>query len=158
MATKQSTNNYYHSSIQINGNIISYANSFIQAKNISLITIAPIPTSKSWIGALILMFFSLFLGSISNKEVSIIAMIGIVISVIWIIAFAIGEARKGENLVINLNSGNSLYFYCHNRNFLNQVVSVFISCINQKETSPVTIMFDKCEIIGTNLFNNSNIG
>lgn len=156
MVTKQPTNNYnnyYNTNLQINGNIISYGNSIIQAKNISLITIAPIPPSKSWIGALMLMFFSLPLGLISSK----ITIIGIIISVIWIIAFAILESRKGENLVINLNSGNSLYFYCYNREFLNQVVSVFISCINKKENNPVTIRFDTCQITGGNFFNQSNI-
>ncbi|MBD5115624.1 MAG: hypothetical protein HDT46_10600 [Ruminococcaceae bacterium] len=150
--------NYYHSSIQINGNIITYGNSFIQAKNISLITVAPIPASKSWVGALILLMLGFVLRLFTINGSAILGDIVIIASIIWIICFAIGEGRKGDNLVINLNSGNSLYFYCHNKEFLNQVVSVFISCINHKDTNPVTIMFDKCQIIGGNLFNNSNIG
>lgn len=161
MSSSTMLKKYYYPYIQINGNIISYGNSLIQAKNISMITIERIPPNKNWIGAIIPLVFSMFVFMIGNKQYIQYGIFAFIIAAVWIIAVAIGEKNKGENLVINLNSGVSLYFYCKNRQFLDTVVSVFISCINQdnnqRKTDPITIRFDRCEITGGSFFNNSNI-
>ena len=97
MFLKSSTINCYHTDLQISGNVISYGNSFIQAKNISLIAVSRPPSSNLWIGSLIMMIIGLFLVCFYkiNKEISQLGLLGIATAVVLMICFLVAENRKG---------------------------------------------------------------
>lgn len=128
----------YASGFQVDGNVIYYHNSAINANNISLISISPTPANNSWIGAIVLALIGLFIG----KTMGTILLIG---AIIWVIAVVLHNKNRGEFLAISLNSGNTLYFYCRERYFLNQVISIMVECIKSGRES-YTIRLDKCVI------------
>nr|DAO66986.1 MAG TPA: hypothetical protein [Caudoviricetes sp.] len=132
------------SSIQIDENVIIYENSFINIDNISLITISPIPSNISWIGAILLGLLGYGISTI--KDLVAVGIIILLIAIIWFLAVIIHNCSRGNNLAINLNSGTTLYFNCQNINFLNQVVNVMLQSMKNK--TQCIISFDKCTISG----------
>ena len=129
----------YASGLQVDKNVIYYQNSAINANNISLISISPSPANNSWIAAIVVAIIGLLMGFESGGWVLLLG------AIIWIIAVVIHNNNRGEYLAINLNSGNTLYFYCKERHFLNQVISVMVECIKSGSES-YTIRLDKCVI------------
>lgn len=141
--------------LQVDNKVITFRDSIIYAENISLITISRPPVNLSFIGAIILSLIgSFFIGGdrSDSKGFGIFLLIS---GIVWFIVVLIINYCRNEYLVINLNSGVSLNFYCPNRDFLNRVVEILIKCINEKQTETVTIQFDQCSISGGSFFNES---
>ena len=130
-------------------NIIIYEDSFISTENISMITICQIPANNTWIIALLIGVIGLYM-----LNTPAIGALMILVSVIWIFWVLNYNANRGENLAITLNSGNTLYFNCKSRDFLNKVINTITTCIKEKNNSKFVISFDKCQING-NVFNDS---
>ncbi len=133
-------------SIQIDKNIISYSNSFICIDNISLISVSPIPSNMTWIGAVILSILSIAM--ISSYDMKTLGILALIAAIAWLAIVVYLNMNRGENLAISLNSGTTLYFNCRDKKFLNNVVSTMIKSINDKNKSTYTISFDKCTISG----------
>lgn len=129
--------------IQIDKNVIKYANSFICTDNISLITISQIPANKSWIGAIILAIVS-----IAIIKAHFVGVLFLIVAIVWFIAVVHSNNNRGENLAIALNAGITLYFNCKDRAFLNKVVSTMIDSIKSKNQHSYSINFEKCTIHG----------
>lgn len=127
----------YIAGFQVDGNVIYYGNSAINTNNISLISISPIPANNSWIVAIIIGLIGLMIGDIG--------LILLLVAIAWIIGVVIHNSNRGEFLAISLNSGNTLYFYCRSRDFLNRVISVMVDCIKNGAGS-YNINFEKCAI------------
>ncbi|GAB5081754.1 hypothetical protein Osc1_09270 [Hominimerdicola sp. 21CYCFAH17_S] len=153
MASLNSVKELTVPSIQISNNVITYNDSFICIDNISLITISPVPSNKSWIYACIIGA----LGTAISDLSTFLAGLMIITSLIWIAAVIWYNINRGDNLQINLNSGMSLYFHCQNREFLNQVVKLLLQKMDGKKTETTTIKFDSCTISGGSFFNQSTI-
>lgn len=127
--------------IQVDKNILSYGNSFICIDNISLVTISPIPSNKSWILAILLGVLGGF-----TIDMQGLGFILLSVAIIWFIVVLVYNASRGNNFTIVLNSGTSLYFNCKNLSFLNTVVQTVLNSINEKNKSTYTISFDRCTI------------
>ncbi len=128
-------------SIQIDKNVITYANSFICTDNISLITISPIPPNNTWVGAIILGILGICTVSMDG-----IGIIPLIIAIIWFGLVMKYNNERGKNLAISLNSGATLYFNCKDVEFLNTVVNTMLNSIKDKNKSTYSISFDKCTI------------
>ena len=128
----------YASGFQVDGNVIYYYNSVINTNNISMISISPTPANNSWIAAIVVAVIGLLIG----RAIGITILIG---AIIWIIAVVIHNNNRGEYLTISLNSGNTLYFHCREREFLNQVINLMVECIKSGLGS-YSVSFDKCVI------------
>ncbi|MCH5193362.1 MAG: hypothetical protein J1F11_05320 [Oscillospiraceae bacterium] len=128
------------SGFQVDENVIYYGNSAINTNNISLITISPIPANSSWVAAVVVALMGLLI----RRESSIgwLLLIG---AIVWIIAVVIHNKNRGEFLAISLNSGNTLYFHCKEREFLYRVISLMVECI-KSGSGHYSISFDKCVI------------
>ncbi len=125
----------------VDKDVISYGNSFICTRNVSLIAISEIPANRSWIVALILGLFGLYSQITSESGMSIV-----IISILWIVGVAIYNMNRGDNLAISLNSGSTLYFHCKDRVFLKRVLERMIESIKENNRSTYTISFDRCTI------------
>lgn len=123
---------------QVDKNVIYYGNTAINTNNISMISISPIPSNKSWIIAAIIAL----IGLIGFRDGGWFPFI---IAAIWIIAVVIYNRGRGEDLAISLNSGNTLYFHCRERDFLVRVVTLVTECIKTGSES-YFINFDRCAI------------
>lgn len=137
--------------ITVDKNVIVYGNSFICVDNISLITISQIPSNRSWIAATIMGLLGMYLKS----QYFDFGAYMLVIAIIWFIIVCIYNSNRGENLAISLNSGNTLYFNCKDRSFLNKVVDTIIQSIKGQNKATYSINFEKCKITG-GVMNNSN--
>lgn len=126
---------------QVDKNVIYYGNTAINCNNISLISILPVPANKSWIYALLI-----GLGGLLAIRSGGWGWFAILVAAIWIIAVAYMNNNRGENLAIILNSGNTFYFNCTNRDFLNEVIMLMVECINSGN-GEYSIRFDKCAIV-----------
>lgn len=129
----------YAAGFQMDENVIYYGNSVINTSNISLISISPTPANNSWIAAIIVAFIGLLIGIKNGGWVLLLG------AIVWIIAVVVHNNNRGEFLAISLNSGNTLYFYCRERYFLNQVISVMVECI-KSGSGNYSVSFDKCVI------------
>ncbi len=125
----------------VDKDVISYGNSFICTKNISLITISAIPSNKTWIIAIIVGLLGFYM---QNEMES--GMFLIIASIIWIIGVVVYNVNRGDNLAVSLNSGTTLYFHCKNRIFLKAVLQKLIASIKENNCSTYTISFDRCTI------------
>lgn len=123
---------------QVDQNVIYYGNSAINTNNISMISISPIPANNSWIIAVIVAVGGLF--SIKNG-----GWLAILVAAIWIAAVVIYNKGRGEDLAICLNSGNTLYFHCRDKEFLGRVVTLITECI-KTGVGNYFVNFDKCVI------------
>lgn len=137
--------------IKIEGNVISYGNSFICTDNISFISIYKISANMSWIIAALLGLIGLNLAQKSE-----IGFFLLVVSIIWLIIVFICNINRGDNLAINLNSGETLYFKCKNKEFLKKVVNLILKNIKEGYGSNYNINFDTCTING-NIFSNAHL-
>lgn len=143
--------------LQVNGKVITFGDSFICADNISLITVCTTPENWSWIGAICLLVASSPFLFNRIEALQIFGGLMLAAAIIWLIIVIILNLSRSKYLVINLNSGMSLYFCCNNKDFLNKVVKELTNCVNGKRDS-VVIRFDNCEISGGKFFDNSKIG
>lgn len=134
--------------IGIEKNIISYGNAFICTDNISFIFISKISANMSWIIATLLGLAGLYLAQESE-----IGFFALAVAIIWLIIVFIYNINRGENLAINLNSGETLYFHCKDREFLKKVVHLILKNIKEGNSSNYNINFDKCTINGNVLPN-----
>ncbi len=123
---------------QVDQNVIYYGNTAINTNNISMISISSIPSNKSWIIAAIIALLGL-------KRFSAGGWFPFIIAAIWIIGVVIYNRGRGEDLAISLNCGNTLYFHCRERDFLERVVSLVTECIKTGSES-YFINFDRCAI------------
>lgn len=131
------------SGIVVDKNVITYGDSFICVDNISLITISPIPSNKSWIVALLLGLLGIAMMSESSA-----AVVFVIISILWLIIVVNYNLKRGENLAISLNSGYTLFFNCSNRSFLIKVVDAMVRSIKEKNKDTYSISFKNCTITG----------
>lgn len=123
---------------QVDQNVIYYGNSAINTNNISMISISPVPANNSWVVAAIVALGGLL--SIKNG-----GWLAILVAAIWIIAVVIYNNGRGDDLAISLNSGNTLYFHCRNKDFLGRVVTLITECI-KTGVGNYYVNFDKCVI------------
>lgn len=141
--------------LKVDNNIISYANSFICLKNISLISISPIPANGSWVIAIIMVLGGLYM---LVKEIS--TKIGVTLMAIGVILFfivIISNSTRGINLAVTLNSGNTVYFHCSNEQFLREVLVVLLNSIKDTTKASCYINFQECTIQNSNILNDSEI-
>jgi len=147
--------------LQVDKKVITFRDSIIYAENISLITISKPPANMSFIGAMILSWIGILLisagDSFRTEDLKAFGIYLLITGVIWFIVVMVVNFSRNEYLVINLNSGVSLIFYCPNREFLNRAVEILIRCINENPDESVIIQFDKCAISGGNFFNESTL-
>lgn len=139
-------------SITVDKNVITYGNSFICTDNISMISICPIPSNKSWILAILMGIASVYL-----MDESSVGILFLIFAIVWLIAVLMYNSNRGDNLAISLNSGSTLYFNCKDRAFLNKVLNAMLSSIKGKNQSTYSISFEKCQISGGVLHNSSLI-
>ncbi len=144
--------------LQVNKRVITFGDSIICADNISLITVSTTPANWSWIGAICLLVLSVPLLASKWEVFQGVGAYMLTAAIIWLIVVIIINASRSKYLVINLNSGMSLHFYCKNKEFLNKVVQELTVCINDNKAEPITIRFDSCKISGGNFFDKSKIG
>ena len=123
---------------QVDKNVIYYGNTAINTNNISLISVSPIPMNNSWIGAMVL-------GLIGISIMKYGGWVLLIAAVVWAAIVVNYNKNRGEFLAISLNSGNTLYFHCQNTDFLYQVISLMVECINTG-MGEYYISLDKCII------------
>lgn len=141
--------------LKVDNNIISYSNSFICLKNISLISISPIPANGSWVIAIIMALGGLYmlLEEISTEIGGTLTAIG----VIWFLIVVISNSTRGINLAVTLNSGNTVYFHCSNEQFLRKVLVVLLNSIKDTTRTSCYINFQECTIQNSNILNDAEI-
>lgn len=130
----------------VDHNVIYYGNTAINTNNISMISISPVPANKSWIYAAFIALGGIF--SIKNG-----GWLAILVAAIWIIAVVIHNKGRGEDLAISLNSGNTIYYHCRERDFLERVVTLITECI-KTGAGNYSVSFDKCVINKGGTINN----
>lgn len=140
--------------LKVQKNIISYGDSFICAKNVSLISISPIPANGSWIIAILLALAGLYMFLEYGSEFG-----GgmIVVGAVWLIVVILINCNRGINLAVNLNSGKTLYFHCSDEQFLRKVLQVLLACINNIEQASCYINFENCSIQNSEILNDATI-
>ncbi|MCM1525025.1 MAG: hypothetical protein NC120_11260 [Ruminococcus sp.] len=121
----------------VDDNVIYYGNTAINTNNVSMISISPIPSNKSWIYALFIALGGIFVGEAR--------WLAFLVAAVWIIAVVIYNKGRGEDLAISLNSGNTIYFHCREREFLERVVTLITGCI-KTGAGHYSVSFDKCVI------------
>lgn len=147
MASLSKNENVSSPYMQIDKNVIYYGgNSFICVDNISLITISPIPPSKAWIAALILGMFGYLMRDEYSRAARVFSVLIILAAIAWFAYIMYKNYNRGKNLAIGLNSGVTLYFNCHDVEFLNKVVCTLLESIKSKNKDTYAIRFDKCTI------------
>ncbi len=147
MASLSKNENVSSTYMQIDKNVIYYgSNSFICVDNISLITISPIPPSKMWIAPIILGIFGYIIGDSRSRAARVFSVLIILAAIAWLVYILYKNYNRGKNLAIGLNSGVTLYFNCHDVEFLNKVVYTLLESIKSKNKDTYAIRFDKCTI------------
>lgn len=122
----------------VDKNVIYYGNSAINTNNISLISISPIPANNTWIIAVVL-------GIIGIWAIKKWGVILVLIAIVWCAIVIYYNKNRGDYLALSLNSGNTLYFHCREKYFLNNVVTLMVKCI-KSGTGYYTVNFEKCII------------
>lgn len=136
--------------IEIQNNILKYKDSVIQMSCVSQCEIAPMPKQPypAWT------FICILLGTLfcftKLSGMGIILIIAGCLVIWWIYS---KNKELGTYLIFELNSGNTIYFSCNSRLFLNDAQEAVIHCFNDRNASCV-INFDNCSVqnsqIGTN--------
>lgn len=124
---------------QVDRNVIYYGDTIINTNCISMISIAPIPSNKTWILALILAYT----GVRGIREAP--GVLSLIVAIIWIIVVVIYNLKRGKNLAVNLNSGNTLYFHSGSDEFLMQVISLMDECM-KTNSGNYYVNLDSCVI------------
>lgn len=148
------------SEITIYKNALLYEDAVVQLSNISQIKIGPMPRKsyQAWaivgaiIGALI------FLTSISENFK--LALIGLVIAGFCAyMLYSVYDANRslGEYLMLSLNCGTDLLFYCDNPKFLRDIRDVMMECFNEKEIYKINFKNNKINYIEDGTFVNGTI-
>lgn len=127
--------------LRVEKGVISYGNAFICTKNISMISISPIPQNWLWIPAVI--------GALSLLPTLDDGGFFIFLFIVCLVAgicSIYNNATRGDNLAIALNSGETLYFNCKDRQFLHGVVQKMLKSIANENRSSYVIRFSNCSI------------
>ncbi len=140
--------------LTVQKNIISYGDSFICAKNISAMSISPIPAKSLWIIGILIAFAGLVTLFDDNAFLGIVMLLG---GALWAFIGIKSNQERGINLAVSLNSGNTLYFHCDNKKFLDKVLQALITCINNTDTASCYINFEKCTIQNSDILNDATI-
>lgn len=109
---------------QIDEGVIYYYGTAINTHCISMIYSTSVNKNFSWILAVILLIFSIIAYPAIHDWYAII------ISIIWIMLVVIYNMIRGKNLVVKLNSGDTLFFHSCDREFLDEIVVIMTECIN----------------------------
>ena len=134
---------------QVDKNVIYYGNTAINTNNISLISVSPIPANNSWFGAVIL-------GLVGIAAIKYGGWILLIAAVVWGAIVFNYNKNRGEFLTISLNSGNTLYFHCRDKTFLDKVVLLMVDCI-KTGTESYTVNFDRC-VVNKGIAGNMTVG
>lgn len=123
----------------VDKDVISYGESFICTKNVSMVSISPIPASRWWILGLLLAL----LGFYTREDYGVLPIIigvALFFGVLWY------NSNRGENLAITLNSGHTFYFHCTSREFIRKVLKNMISSIKLGNHATYKVNFKSCTI------------
>lgn len=134
---------------QVDKNVIYYGNTAINTNNISLISVSPIPTNDSWKWAIVLGLA----GIVTMKNGGWVLLLS---AIIWTAIVVYYNKNRGEYLTISLNSGNTLYFHCRDRAFLDKVILLMVDCI-KTGTESYTVNFDRC-VVNKGIAGNMTVG
>ncbi len=141
--------------LQVDQRVILFGSSFLCVDNISLIQLERIPSNKTWKFAVAL--FLLCIALLENPATRTMGCIGLLVTVVWIVAAAIYNYNRPYSLNIGMNSGLNFWFYCYNQYFLRQVVDLMVKKINEKSIVEYRIDLKNCTING-GAFNQSILG
>lgn len=160
------------SSLKVNKNIIQYGSNYIVSENISSMSVSQLVRKivspfKSIIGTIILFisFFFLVYGIVryqdaytytwnsryrnSNSSAYIgCIVLGMIIAIVAIIIIIQSiNKRVLFYLVISLNSGKNVCFYCHSIDFMNDALIKITKVITEKSTETYVVNFQECNIV-----------
>lgn len=131
--------------LKISKNIFVYNNSFIPLSSISRVGVVKESVQEYPPKAIVAVIIGVLLFFVGN----IITIIGTLVAAAggWIIFKTYKNNQEtGEFLVIELNSGNRVYFYQKNHEFLLEIMEVMTNCINNNSDRIYTVSMDTYNI------------
>lgn len=142
----------FEDKIYVYGSIISYGQSFVCTKNISMISVQRDASSTGWVWGLIILIlgFYSFVFSVAGQLhflICLFAFLLMPIGAFLMIYLLRKDKKRGYHMTLDLNSGVSIYFArCDYKDFvfLNKVMGYLIDCING-HVVPQTINFKECK-------------
>lgn len=144
MFSKKMDKKVKYPELLVDKDVISYGESFICTRNVSMVSISQIPKNRWWILGLLLAFFGIY-------AIDEIGIIPIVIGVAMILISFWFNANRGENLAITLNSGHTFYFHCTSKDFIRKVLKNMITSIKFGNRSTYRVNFNSCTIDNINM-------
>lgn len=146
----------YTDELIISKNVFIYDTSFIPLYNISMVSITEEPKETYHIWACIIfaigiaiefIVFARFTETGTNLEIVTWFVIGFILVSIGLFDICITNQKNseaGEYMVINLNSGRSVFFYSRSHAFIMKVMDVIINCINNGDECIINL--EHCNI------------
>ncbi len=141
--------------LKVGKNIFIYNESAIPINNISKISIGAGPRrsySPIYFIMMLVGLFMLFMDGFGIKAVGLLIM---AVGAILIYMVYKQNLDSGEYLILNLNSGENVYFFSKNHDFIIETIDVIINCINTGKEYKVN--FDNCKIESCQLGNDNTI-
>lgn len=132
--------------LRIEKNIISFNDLILQISNISQVSIEPLPKKNFNIISIVTLFLGIF-GLIQRDEkIQIYGILFILITIGYFIWLYVVNSAKGKYLYLYMNSGSYYYIFCRNELFLDSVMDVIESCINNHYTKEINIDLVDCKL------------
>jgi len=117
--------------LKIKDNILSFENYFILVSNISQVSIAPVTKRPFPKISILLIVIGLLFFTMDRLPFLIIALAFIGGGLYLIYANTQENSNRGDNLSIQMNSGEYFIFNCKDRDFLVKIMDVLQSCANK---------------------------
>lgn len=128
--------------LEIDGNIMKYGSSVIQMRNITRCEVAPMPERPIPKWAIVGMILGLIICFSRLIWQGLFVMLVSASFIVWV---SYKNEKLGTYLIIELNSGESLFFECYNIAFLKEVQEAILDCFSYNNVS-YTINFFDCAI------------
>lgn len=156
MADSVKSNNadvYTNEVLNIENNVLSYGDSFVEISNISRVAIYPIPRSPFPFASAVICLIGLAAFQFNLVPIGVIALI---IGGAWIVKYFKDNQDLGSTLNILMNSGHVVAFQAKDKGFLQSALKTLMDCANDLNGDKVTIDFSNSTISNSAISSGKN--
>lgn len=146
----------YDATLEIREKTMRYDDTVIQLKNISKVSVSPIPKTPYPTWAFLCVFIGGFFAWQGYGSLKTFGIIALIVGIITLAVLYSKNSELGDYLMINLNSGINVIFSCKDKKFLKSVKDTIASSFDENENYSINLK--DCQIINKSVVSSSQVG